>query len=356
MLDVRVVLRSESGGEIDYNITPRDTEPARLWMQALQDILRSGRRLDKNYCFVGFPNSPRDLDYLCQRLNRAAHAINTHGWQQHGLAPYVIEDWFAPDVVRFGPEYGRPESVHPDMLWHSTKHEVMNRLHNHFERLQGTVESPSPYFLAAPQHIRQEMSWLNTACHEIETLVLSQRKAMVAPEWIRPSQITQWPGSPRYGILGSHKSQCLANGFDRRFGHVYMHWAQIGKTLFEVFRDEEAPVMDATTCEAITHLLYYTGEFDVEWGRDVVTGADFPWHNQQIVAFQSWLVANGYDPRDPDLMLGYVELGEINTRSAFGTSDPQEVWQVLEQHLDIARIECGDASCDYPYTWRETDV
>ena len=47
-----------------------------------------------------------------------------------------------------------------------------------------------------------------------------------------------------------------------------MHWCQIGKTLMEVYRDEGAPVLTDTVCEAITHLKYYSGEFDVEWGND----------------------------------------------------------------------------------------
>jgi hypothetical protein len=65
------------------------------------------------------------------------------------------------------------------------------------------------------------------------------------------------------------KQGFVTNGYDRQFGHVYMHWAQIGKTLFEVWRDEGAPDLTDTVCKAINSLEYYSGEFDIEWGKDV---------------------------------------------------------------------------------------
>ena len=354
MRDVRVILRNplDWNDRISYRILPEQTQVANDWLDALEKLLQSNRRLNKEYCFVGFPDTPRNLRYLCGVLNRAVHAINTHDWQQHGLSPYVIEDWYAPDVVRYGPEYAQPDQLFPDMLFHSTKHSVMNRLHNYFEQLQGTVEDPSAYFLAAPPHIRIAIGQLNTTCHEIENLVLSQRKAATIPEWVRPSQITNWDGAERYTIGDHHKLACQVNGFDRKFGYVYMHWAQIGKTLYEVFRDEHAPKLDATTCEAITQLKYYSGEFDVEWGKDVVMGS-FHWHDEEMSNMEQWLLSNGLDPHDRELMLGYIPLGRIDLIDAFGTEDPQRVWPMLSRYLDIHRIEVGDVGCTYDYSWSD---
>jgi len=66
----------------------------------------------------------------------------------------------------------------------------MNRLHNYFEVLQGTVENLSPYYKYADYDTKYAIRQLNNICHEIENLCLSQRKQSTAPEWIRPSQIT----------------------------------------------------------------------------------------------------------------------------------------------------------------------
>ena len=134
-----------------------------------------------------------------------------------------------------------------------------------------------------------------------------------------------------------------------------MHWAQIGKTLFEVFRDEHAPDIDATTCEAITHLKYYSGEFDIEWGK-TLTRKTFDWHDQQLAEFDVWLRQCGFDPDNQDLSLGYLPIGQVELESSFGTSDPQEVWKILEQYLDVHVINCNGAKRVYDYTWRDQDV
>jgi hypothetical protein len=252
-------------------------------------------------------------------LNDVVLKINTYNWAAHGLEPYVIEDWFGPDVVRFGSEYPSPAAFLDNTLGGLVKHSVMNRLHNHFERLQGTVEHPSDYFVNAPEHMRRTIGKLNTICHEIENQAMCQRKHMSSPEWTRPSQITSFARAKRYNLTAEHRQLFKQNGFDRTFGTVYMHWAQIGKTLFEVYRDEHAPKLDKTTCEAITHLQYYSGEFDVEWGQDIKYG-QYDWHDAQMDDFAQWLFAKHFDPSDVNLSLGYLPLAQVNLNlQKFGT-------------------------------------
>lgn len=359
MHDVKIVLKDHTTGRtLDYVIRPNDHELARDWVQALRLLLQQGNHLHKSFCFLGFANSPRDVRFLCDRLNRVISEINHYDWSQHGLDRYVIEDWFDDPVVRFGKEFAVPDNLDyassKQLLTMSMKNEVMNRLHNHFERLQGTVEHPSDYFLASPAWLRRRIGQLNTICHELENRINGERLAYIAPDWQRPSQIMSFARAERYQLKHSHR-ELFANGFDKRLGHVYMHWAQIGKTLFEVWRDENAPELDATTCEAITHLQYYSGEFDVEWGRDIVLG-QYDWHDAEIESFNDWLQYNGMDPTDRTLSNGYLPIGEIDLVSAFGTTDQHGIWTQLSAHLDVARIEIGDVTRDYDYTWRDEDA
>jgi hypothetical protein len=134
-----------------------------------------------------------------------------------------------------------------------------------------------------------------------------------------------------------------------------MHWTQIGKTLFEVFRDEGAPELTETVCEAITELRYYSGEFDVEWGNDVTMGGNNPWHTDEQNRFHSWLEANGRDPADVNLSLGYLPIGQVELRQSFGTANYQEIWEILGNHLDIYRIEADGVSATFDYCWSDTD-
>ena len=134
-----------------------------------------------------------------------------------------------------------------------------------------------------------------------------------------------------------------------------MHWAQIGKTYFEVFRDENAPVLTETVCEAITQLKYYSGEFDIEWGKTIVDGV-FDWHDKQMTEFRAWLQANNIDPTDTNNSLGYLHIGDVDIEQAFGTSDPHTIWNQLTQHLNIYSIETSEHTRTYEYTWRNEDV
>jgi hypothetical protein len=353
---IKVVLRNplDKTDLVDYTIVPNDTLLARDWVNALKGLLQRGNLVEKNFCFMGFPHTARNLGYLCRELNDAVYKINLFNRKGIWPTPYVIEEYFTPDTVRFGDEY--PIGWDESNLGLGIKHGVMNILHNHFERLQGTVWGLSDYYKLADYETKYAIRQLNNLCHEMENLCLSQRKQATTPEFIRPSQITTFLQAQRYELNDEHRKGFIANGYDRVFGGVYMHWTQIGKTLYEVWRDEGAPKLTDTVCEAINELKYYSGEFDVEWGRDtVLNGVNCKWHTKEQQEFCWWLLANGKDPTDPKLSLGHLPLGQIDLDGSFGNSSPEVVWQILKNHLDIYRIEIGDVGRTYDYCWSDTN-
>ena len=368
---ITVVLRNPNDhtDKISYYIKPFDNELARAWIQALKKLLQSNNLLEKNFCFMGFPNSPRNLSLLCKEINDAIFQINefnsTLAWTNAGLESYVIEEYFSPDAVRFGEEYpiasrfhkeNENDTLHIRCLGMLQKREIMNKLHNHFEILQGTVENLSPYYKIADYQTKYAIRQLNILCHEVETLILSQQKQKYVPEWIRPSQVTTWLHAERYTLTDAHKELFLHNSYNRKFGQVYMHWAQIGKTLMEVFRDEGAPVLTEAVCEAITELKYYSGEFDIEWGSDITLGNPLtPWHDKEQQDFQNWLITNGKDPNDKNLCLGYLPIGQVAVAESFGTTDKFKIWEILSRHLDIYSIQIDDIVQTYDYCWTDND-
>jgi hypothetical protein len=365
---VKVTLRNplDHTDLLDYYIRVYDNPMAQDWIIALKDLLQSKCLLEKNFCFMGFPNTPRNLELLCKELNDAVFQINTFNsnlvWISAGLSSYVIEEYFTPDTVRFGSEYPigqRFDEYGTHLIEHLgllQKKEILNKLHNHFEVLQGTVDNLSLYYKLADYKTKYAIRQLNVLCHEIETLILSQQKQAHVPEWTRPSQITTWLHAKRYRLLDKHRELFNQNGYDRRFGHVYMHWTQIGKTLFEVFRDEGAPNLDGTICDAITHLEYYSGEFDIEWAADMCYGdTKTPWHTDQQNAFNEWLIKNNLDPKDKTLSLGYLPLGEVDLERSFGTTNMFAIWDQLSRCLDIYKIAVDDTSQTFDYCWTDTD-
>ena len=338
MKQVKVVLRNplNKADQFDYTINVNDTPMGDRWYAALQDILRQNKYLEKNFCFLGFPDSARDLDFICQELNWAKNQINSF----FDPDEYVITDEWTPALL---------------CAPRGTNQQVMNKMHNHFEHLQGTVWGLSEYYKKADYETKFAIRQLNNLCHEAESLILSQLKKIEAPEWIRPSQITTFLNAQRLEFPDEYKTTYSPSAYDRRFGEVYLHWAQIGKTLYEVFKDERGVDIDRATCDAITHLRYYSGEFDIEWAKDVCFNGPRDWHNKEISEFGVWLEKNGFDPTDTQYNFGYHPVGQVALQENFGTVDCQQVWPILSKYLDIYSISAGDATAVYDYTWTDPD-
>ena len=338
MNKVIVTLRNplDKTDTLDYVINVNDTPMGNNWFVALQEVLQRSLYLEKNFCFLGFPDTPRDLEYICNELTWAKNKVN-----DFFNGEYVIEENYTPQDLR-------PDGLNPDQ-------DAMNKLHNHFEHLQGTVWGLSEWYKRADYDTKFAIRQLNNLCHEAESLMLSQRKKVEAPDWVRPSQITTFLNCPRYEFPTIHKSTFKESRYDRKFGEVYLHWTQIGKTLYEVYRDEKGVDVDQSVCDAITHLRYYSGEFDIEWAQDVVYNGPHPWHTRELVGFRAWLGRNGFDVDDPQYNFGYHPVGQVDLEQSFGSSDFRAVWPKLSQYLDIYKISAGDASATYNYNYTDSD-
>ena len=338
-MEVKVTLRNplNKSDVLDYYIVPYETPMATLWYTALRNLLIDKKYLEKNFCFLGFPDSQRNLDFLSGELNWAIDQINLFF-----AADYQITESYTSDTMR-----------DPDTL--RINQDLMNTLHNHFEILQGTVWNLSDYYRRADYTTKFAIRQLNNICHEAESLILSQRKKATLPEWVRPSQITTFLNASRLEFPAEYKTTYDESRYDRKFGEVYLHWAQIGKTLYEVFMDERGTDINAATCEAITHLRFYSGEFDVEWAQDVVYNGAFKWHTQELSKFRQWLERNGFDPADPQYNFGYHPIGQVDLVRSFGTNNFLEVWPILSKYLDIYSIQIGDTVAYYDYAWTDAD-
>jgi hypothetical protein len=339
MKNVVVTLQNpmDKGDTLDYVINVYDTPMGNLWYLALQDVLKRNLYLEKNFCFLGFPDTPRDINYICDELNKACEQINKFFGDE-----YYIDEIYTPSFIQ-----------QVDL---SPNQPAMNLLHNRFEHLQGTVENLSEWYRRADYPTKFSIRQLNNLCHEAESLMLSQRKKATSPEWIRPSQITTFLNCPRYEFPKEYKTTFDESRYDRKIGEVYLHWTQIGKTLYEVYRDENGVDIDKATCDAITHLRYYSGEFDIEWAKDVTYHGQQPWHTETMLGFREWLGRNGFDVNDAQYNYGYHPVGQVDLPTSFGTTNYHEIWSILSTHLNIVQITCDNVtSTMYPYSYTDID-
>ena len=335
MLDsIEIDLRGTDDNVLTVYIDVADNSLSRKWLTALNEIIHNGLHLEKNYCWLGWTESARTAEYLCTQINRSIMAINA------SALDYRIQDFFTPGTV-----------IQADL---DIDHARMNQLHRYFEDLQGTAGAMSRHYTAADDVTRWHIRQLNLLCHELESLVLSLRKAVQAPEWRRPSQLMCWLQAPRFELEAEDYDLFGIDTINRSMGGVYVGVNKaVGKHHWEVFQDEGR---DSRVGELVTSGLrtqtQAAADFDIEWARD--PGA-YHWQIKQLAEFREWLARNGFNPDDPSLTIGHPQVGQVDLSRSFGTTDYQTIWAQLAQHLDVYSVRTSTASAIYNYSWSDPD-
>jgi hypothetical protein len=230
-------------------------------------------------------------------------------------------------------------------------------LHHHFENLQGVSGNMSEFYTAASAETRWHIRQLNLLCHEYESLVLSLRKALTAPEWCRPSQLMCWLNSPRFLLDEQDYELFGIESISRPLGGVFVGVNKsIGKHHWEVFVDEAeynpTHKADNLTTSVMRAQCEASGDFDIEWANNP---GNYEWQKRHLQNFRIWLINNGFDPDDKSLTIGHPQVGQVDLEKSFNTTDYQKIWKCLGSHLDVCKISTSDASTIYTYHWSDSD-
>lgn len=332
---ITIQLRHTSTGALlPVYIDVYDNSLSRKWLAALNDLLRKNYHLEKNYCFFGFVEHQRNAEYLCTQMNRSIHAINSAD------LGYKIADFFSPS-----------NTINRDL---SLNHDKLNHLHRYFEDLQGVSGAMSPYYNQADPDTRWHIRQLNLLCHEYESLVLSMRKVVQAPEWRRPSQLMCWLNAPRFVLEQEDYELFGIDTISRSTGGVFVGVNKaVGKHHWEVFHDEgrDSRIAELTTT-TLKSQTEAAGDFDIEWAQDP-SGYEF--QQTRLADFRGWLVDNGFDPEDKSLTIGHPKVGQVDLIRSFGTDNPQEIWKYISPYLDVYKVQTSEAEATYNYTWADPD-
>lgn len=304
------------------------------WLAALNNLIAKNYHLEKNYCFFGFPDGPRNGNYLIEQINSSIAAIN------NADIGYKINDYFTLDSV-----------LNSDLRLIQNR---LNRLHLYFEDLQGVSGSISAYYSAADPQTRWHIRQLNLLCHEFESWALSWNKKHTVPEWQRPSQLMCWLSAPRFALTEQDYELFGIETINRPLGGVFVGVNKaIGKHHYEVFCDEGGDSrlgeLTTTTLKSQTEAA---GDFDIEWANNPGT---FPWQIRRLKEFRKWLISNGFDPEDKSLTIGHPQVGQVDLQRSFGSEDYHTIWTALNTHLNVLAVRTSAHNAVYPYNWSDSN-
>lgn len=328
---IEIDYRDEQDNVITAHIDVLDNSLSRRWLEALIDVIRSGLHLEKNYCFMGWSDAPRNGQFICNEINRAIQAINSSHIDYH------IDDHFDLNTL-----------IDQDL---EVDHDRFNRLHRYFEDLQGVSGNMSIYYEKSDAVTRWYIRQLNLLCHEFECWALSWRKKHQAHEWQRPSQLMCWLRAPRFELTEQDYELFGIDSLYKQFGGVYIGVNKaIGKHHWEVFQDEgrDSRLSELTTT-TLRSQTQAAADFDIEWAQDT---RGHPWMGQQLQEFRDWLLVNGFDPEDPALTIGHPKVAQIDFER-FPTQDRDSVWRLMYRYLDVYRIRVAGVESVYDYRWSD---
>ena len=334
LLDVIEIKMGFSKDPLTLYFNVYENSLSKKWLASLNHLLVNNYHLEKNYCFFGFADGPRNGPFILEQINYSIDAIN------NGNIGYSIYDHY--DMSNSVDSRGGVNHAH------------FNQLHRYFEDLQGNSGKISQYYQKATKEIQWHIRQLNLLCHEFESWQLSWRKKHTAPKWQRPSQLMCWLSAPRFVLDESDYELFGIETINRSLGGVYVGVNKaVGKHHWEVFQDEGRDSrVDELTTTSLRAQTEAAGDFDIEWANNPGT---FPWQIKQLAEFKDWLLANGFDPEDKTLTIGHPQIGQIDLVRSFGTENYEEIWAKLNTHLNVCSICTDSAFAEYSYNWTDSD-
>jgi len=334
LLDTIEIDLGNPGNLLTVYIDVYDNSLSRKWLTALNELIQNNYHLEKNYCFLGFPDGPRNGSYMIEQINNSIAEINAAN------LGYVIDNVFTLN-----------NTINDNYTLNRDK---FNQLHKYFEDLQGVSGRISPYYVKADTTTRWHIRQLNLLCHEFESWALSWNKKHTAPQWIRPSQLMCWLSAPRFVLDEEDYELFGIETINRPLGGVFVGVNKaIGKHHWEVFQDEgrDSRIGELTTT-TLASQTEAAGDFDIEWANNPGT---FYWQIKSLKEFREWLVANNFDPEDKSLTIGHPQIGQVDLQRSFGTEDYDLIWNKLNTHLNVYAIRTNSTSAVYEYNWNDLD-
>jgi hypothetical protein len=313
--------------DIKYNVM--NTTIGNQWFQHCVDNVKSEPRLEKNFCWLGWPDPNRDVEYLAAKLNECVDTINEFADSNKDLwSNYRIDkNW--TDI---------------------TSDDALNQLHHHFEILMGQVWDVAIYMKSASPIAAYSIRQLNNLVHE-----LASRKT--ATPGTGGMTVMSYLNPVRELFEDEYYDSFSLN---RNFGDIFLHYAQTGKTPIEAFEDNDDYIFNNN----INALRYMSGEFNIWWNSS--TSANKV--NEIKEKLRKWLFDRNVvlqehenfcyyqDPDGNKQGIGWLTVAKIENQYA---TDAELIEQITSR-LNVYKLSCYEndekiSEVVWNYKWTDSD-
>jgi hypothetical protein len=250
----------------------RDTDIARRWYQKLLLAINTSTFCEKDRLYNFNDNIGNTIDQLI----KCAEIINL--WE-----PII-------DISKFD----------------------MNYLHKYFEIMRGNEDTPELFFANAPPKVKFYIERFNILIHKIESFKSGNKKIVIRANNIK-------------------KDSLLSNDYlkfetSMKFGTAYIHYPHVGKTLYDVFKDEDNIVGEHN----IVPLSKYNADTTIYFSdTDYKVTEFFSWFDRN----SNWLNSLGFYKNDPKISLGDIPVADLITKL-----DRQSIIDMISQHKQYDNI------------------
>lgn len=175
-----------------------------------------------------------------------------------------------------------------------------NDLHVYFEKLRGSIETPSELFVNAPNHVRNEINRYNILIHRYESQIFGNGANK------RPRVVCTFNEENRQPLQGQDYDLFTLHN---DYGDLMINYPQVGKTFLEAFQDDDDVVTDA----GIRPMRYLAAGFRIAFSeisteQAASTKRSFDsWFNARQEHFNSL----GFFADDKKLSIGYLVVAKL---------------------------------------------
>jgi hypothetical protein len=171
----------------------------------------------------------------------------------------------------------------------SSTQEDFNYLHTFFENLRGEVIVGTPWYNSAPEYVKNSVCEFNVLIHKLESSVRTQTK--------HPTIVVTFKNRPRFELTQSDIDYFTCKW---QSGAVYINYCQVGKTVLDVFKDND----DVGTVRPQTH---YSADFMVKFGAST----PLIYHLARMALLQSWIKTRKF--KFKNLNIGMIPVADLIT-------------------------------------------